>query len=238
MGFERGAVSPETTRLLSSEGGIQKQIFGIGSGRYKNDLQKEFSRLNMRSPWALFKRYDNTILDRVAKKYTAPHVEQEIIDIIRSPQYKADNIQGQRLRLRNALAQIREGLDDRIERLIGATATFQPEDPDIIAIKNDPDGGRLKHLQLVNDFHEVKFQRTGNIQLRAAVRRGIKEGKYPEFVKAGFPAGTILSEVTAMAKREDGSPKYTPKQIALVYTLARQAIQQERERTRIELDLN
>ena len=237
-GFERGAVSPETTRLLRSEGGIQKQIFGIGSGRYKNDLQKEFSRLNMRSPWALFKRYDNTILDRVAKKYTAPHVEQEIIDIIRSPQYKADNIQGQRLRLRNALAQIREGLDDRIERLIGATATFQPEDPDIIAIKNDPDGGRLKHLQLVNDFHEVKFQRTGNIQLRAAVRRGIKEGKYPEFVKAGFPAGTILSEVTAMAKREDGSPKYTPKQIALVYTLARQAIQQERERTRIELDLN
>ena len=237
-GFERGAVSPETTRLLRSEGGIQKQIFGIGSGRYKNDLQKEFSRLNMRSPWALFKRYDNTILDRVAKKYTAPHVEQEIIDIIRSPQYKADNIQGQRLRLRNALAQIREGLDDRIERLIGATATFQPEDPDIIAIKNDPDGGRLKHLQLVNDFHEVKFQRTGNIQLRAAVRRGIKEGKYPEFVKAGFPEGTILSEVTAMAKREDGSPKYTPKQIALVYTLARQAIQQERERTRIELDLN
>ena len=237
-GFERGAVSPETTRLLRSEGGIQKQIFGIGSGRYKNDLQKEFSRLNMRSPWALFKRYDNTILDRVAKKYTAPHVEQEIIDIIRSPQYKADNIQGQRLRLRNALAQIREGLDDRIERLIGATATFQPEDPDIIAIKNDPDGGRLKHLQLVNDFHELKFQRTGDIQLRAAVRRGIKEGKYPEFVKAGFPAGTILSEVTAMAKREDGSPKYTPKQIALVYTLARQAIQQERERTRIELDLN
>ena len=187
--------------------------------------------MNIRSPWALFKRYDNTILDRVAKKYTAPHVEQEIIDIIRSPQYKADNIQGQRLRLRSALKRLREGVDKRIGSLIGATGTFKPEDPDIIAIKNDPDGGRLKLLQLVNDFHEVKFQRTGNIQLRAAVRRGIKEGKYPEFVKAGFPEGTILSEVTAMAKREDGSPKYTPNQIALVYRLAIQAISQERTRT-------
>jgi len=138
--------------------------------------------------------------------------------------------------LRKALAQIGEGLDDRIERLIGATATLQAEDPDIIAIKNDPDGGRLKHLQLVNDFHELKFQRTGDIQERAAVRRGIKEGKYPEFVEAGFPEGTILSEVTAMAKREDGSPKYTPNQIALVYRLAIQAISQERTRTGLSPD--
>ena len=45
-------------------------------------------------------------------------------------------------------------------------------------------------------------------------------------MEAGFPKGTILSEVTAMAKNEDGSPKYTLDQISLVYRLARDMLKE------------
>ena len=50
-------------------------------------------------------------------------------------------------------------------------------------------------------------------------------------MEAGFPKGTILSEVTAMAKNEDGSPKYTLDQISLVYRLARDMIKEVDEET-------
>ena len=60
-GYERPAVSPETRRELKAYAGIQKQISGIGGGKFKNRLQKEITRLNINRPWEKFKRYKATI---------------------------------------------------------------------------------------------------------------------------------------------------------------------------------
>ena len=218
-GFERGAVSPETTRLLRSEGGIAKQIFGIGAGKYKNELQKEFSRLNMRDPWKLFKRYKNDILDRVAKKYTAPRVEEEVLNTIRSTAYQnADPLQ-QRELIKSRLREIRNALRDRMEVLIGATTDFDPQDSDIRDMLEGEDGPR-KHRQLISHFYELKFKDVGTRNLRALLRKRIKAGEVPEIVAAGFAPGTILSEVIATAKNEDGTLKYSNDQLSLIYRLA------------------
>ena len=232
-GFERGAVSPETTRLFRSEGGIAKQLFGLGAGRYKNELQKEFSRLNMQDPWRLFKRYKNDILDRVAKKYTAPHVEEEVINMIRSSKYQEASPLKQRALIKSRLREIREALNDRMAVLIGATSDLSPEDEDIQAMLKSEDGER-KHRQLISHFYELRFTSLGERNLRAEVRRLIKEGEIPEIVKAGFPKGTILSEVTAMAKNEDGSPKYTKEQLTLIYRLSMNAVRNLKKATETE----
>ena len=226
-GFERPAVSSETTRLLRSEGqSVQKQIFGIGAGRYKNELQREFARLNMRKPWAEFRRYRNDILDRVAQKYSADRVEEHIINLINTdPKYQEATPLEQKRILEQALEDVRESLDDRMEELIGATSDLAPTDSDIQELLESEDGER-KHRQLINTFYEIGFKRRGNLTARSIVRRNIKEGKYREFLEAGFPKGTILSEVTAMAKNEDGSPKYTLDQISLVYRLARDMLKE------------
>ena len=229
-GFERPAISPATTRLLRSEGGIPKQLFGIGAGKYKNELQLEFSRLTMRSPWKLFKRYDHPILDRVAKKYTAPYVEEEVIKTIRSAKYQASDINEQREILRSRLQRIREGFDREVEKLIGATTKLAPTDEDVQAILKSENGVR-KHRQLINDFYELKFKATGNRNLRGLIRQRLKKGEISEMVDAGFPKGTILSEVTAMAKKPDGTPKYTLDQLGLIYRLAIDAVKKAKPKT-------
>ncbi len=118
-GYERPAVSPETRRELKAYAGIQKQISGIGGGKFKNRLQKEITRLNINRPWEKFKRYKAPILNRISAKISGKRVEESIINFITmNDEYKKADNDYKKVLLIEELAKVRAEIGEKMESFI------------------------------------------------------------------------------------------------------------------------
>ena len=154
-----------------------------------------------------------------------------MINLIQSYQYKNIQnemtgewepapIQHQRKMLKDQLSEISRGVRAAMVELLGADSDLNPKDDEIQEILKSENGER-KHAQLLNSFFEMEFKRKiRSRDIRGLVRERIKKGLSRDLLDAGFPEGTILSEVTAMAKNPDGTPKYSRYQIISIYNYA------------------
>tara|TARA_R110002020_G_scaffold30209_4_gene94997 strand:+ start:22 stop:3825 length:3804 start_codon:yes stop_codon:yes gene_type:complete len=165
-GYDRPAVSPQTTRLLAAEGGAQKQIFGIGGGKYKNEIQKEISRLNIDKPWNLFKRYKAPMLKRISNKYSGQQVENQIISYIRTDnEYVNASKLDQEILLVEKLRDLREDIGEKMEQLI---LTDKEVNQDL-----DEEGKN----QLLTEFYKIEFSAQFSSAEKRRIERAYKEGR-------------------------------------------------------------
>ncbi|MAF25431.1 hypothetical protein CL634_07645, partial [bacterium] len=203
-GFERSAVTPASTRIPTTEGGILKQLTGLGAGRYKNILQEEFTRLHMTASWKLFQRFKNPILDRVADKYTATDIATNVLELLRSGHYvtlETDDLKRQYIR--NRLAEVRKRVNNDMIELVAGTGGRAPADPEMAELKLTD---RRAHTHLVQELLKVGYQNRFSRLERKIIEDRIKTGALERF---GYEKGTVLSAVRVDALNEDGTPKYT-----------------------------
>ena len=215
QGFDRNAVNPASVRRLTSEGGIVKQLTGLGAGRHKNILQAEFARLHITAPWKMFLRFKNPILDRVADKYTATDIADTLLEELRSGHYTTLDDDEQKKYIRLRLKKVRDKVNRHMIPLIAGINGGNPLDPEMKELK---EFDRRAHTHLVQELLRVGYQNRFSRLDQRIIEAAVKDGELTQFIGGeNFGKGTVLSSIRADIVNEEGEYKYTLSELLHLY---------------------
>lgn len=105
----RSPLSSQTRQYVDP---LLKQLTGVSSYSYKNPVEQEFDRLNIK-PNTVFQLTGNPDRDRMELYYFADQYEREAMNVIRSPEYRASPPASQAFLLRKLASQKWEHLGNK-----------------------------------------------------------------------------------------------------------------------------